>query len=53
MRVKICRKEAKESCYWLELSSPLRTQEEVKINLMCESTELMKIFAAIMRKADI
>jgi len=53
MRVKICRKEAKESCYWLELSSPLRTQEDVKIKLVCESTELMKIFAAIIHKLDV
>lgn len=53
MRVKICRKEAKESCYWLELSSPLKNNEDDKIKLVGESTEFMKIFAAIMRKADV
>lgn len=50
MRIKICRKEAKESTYWLEL---LMEQEELskeKIKLINESTELMKIFGAILEK---
>jgi four helix bundle protein len=52
MRVKICRKEAKESIYWLELSSPLKIKEDEKIKLVCECTELMKIFAAIIHKVN-
>jgi four helix bundle protein len=50
MRVKISKKEAKESHYWLKLSTPMKMYEHNKIELMCESEELMKIFAAIIRK---
>jgi four helix bundle protein len=53
MRVKICRKEAKETIYWLELSSVLSGKEEDKIKLVNECTELMKIFAAIIHKVKI
>jgi four helix bundle protein len=53
MRIKICRKEAKESAYWLKLSSPTKSNEETKLKLMCESEELMKIFSAIMRKVQV
>ena len=53
MRIKICRKEAKESAYWLKLSSPGKPHEITKIVLMCESEELMKIFSAIMRKVQV
>ena len=53
MRIKICRKEAKESAYWLRLSSPTKPHENTKIELMCESEELMKIFSAIMRKVQV
>lgn len=53
MRIKICRKEAKESTYWLKLSSPLKQYENIKSELMCESEELTKIFASIMRKVKI
>ena len=53
MRIKICRKEAKESAYWLKLSSPKKSHENVKIKLMCESEELMKIFSSIMRKVKV
>ena len=51
MRIKICRKEAKESCYWLRLiidTNPL-IQEEGRI-LLKEATELKKIFSAIIEK---
>jgi len=52
-RIKICRKEAKESSYWLSL---VDTSDSEKLNdermlLLKESTELMKIFSAIMRKS--
>jgi len=50
MRVKISKKEAKETKYWLNLSNPHKKYEHNKIELMCESEELMKIFATIIRK---
>lgn len=51
MRIKICRKEAKESRYWLKLISP----EAPKLHAECsrlsqEATELMNIFGAILQK---
>jgi four helix bundle protein len=51
LRIKICRKEAKESRYWLML---IETKEEGidkrRQSLIRESTELMKIFGAIVEK---
>ena len=48
MRIKICRKEAKESRYWLNL---LETPNEVLRNkFIQEATELMKIFGSILVK---
>ena len=52
MRIKICRKEAKESIYWLKLIDASETQKENKARLINEATELMKIFSAIMRKGE-
>jgi four helix bundle protein len=53
MRVKICRKEAKESGYWLKLleisNTPLRQEQEL---LLKECTELMKIFSSIVTKSQ-
>ncbi|MBI2626303.1 MAG: four helix bundle protein [Candidatus Nealsonbacteria bacterium] len=49
MRIKICRKEAKESRYWLLLIS--QTSEKERQELIQESTELMMIFSSIMRKS--
>jgi len=53
MRVKICRKEAKESRYWLELLHTGEKSElaEERRALAEEATELMKIFGAILRKS--
>lgn len=51
MRIKICRKEAKESCYWLKLVICDKELEEDRASLLQESTELMKIFGAIIVKA--
>jgi four helix bundle protein len=49
MRIKICRKEAKETRYWLSL---LRGRQLEKQNeLIREVTELMKIFGAILEKS--
>ena len=54
MRVKICRKEAKESRYWLRLidtgeESAAKTQRD---DLVQEATELTSIFGAILRKSE-
>ena len=51
MRVKICRKEVKESIYWLRLTEPSEEQERGKTELINEATELMKIFGAIIEKS--
>ncbi|MFH1427910.1 MAG: four helix bundle protein [Patescibacteria group bacterium] len=51
-RIKICRKEAKESRYWLILIdiNNLDDLNEEKNYLINEVTELMKIFGAILEK---
>lgn len=51
-RAKICRKESKESRYWLRLIDVAGDEEleEERSFLIQESTELMKIFGAIIRK---
>ena len=53
MRIRICRKEAKESGYWLKLVEPLSLdlRDEQKA-LLQESTELMKIFGSIVTKSQ-
>jgi len=51
MRVKISRKEAKETRFWLDLSQPALDQSQEKLFLVAESTELMKIFGAIIEKS--
>ena len=52
MRVKICRKEAKESRYWLKLTEVNGEDAETQRQLLIqEATELMKIFGAILEKA--
>ena len=51
MRIRICRKEAKESRYWLNLVAvDAESQEEKRQALLNESTELMKIFGSIVEK---
>ena len=51
-RIKICRKEAKESRYWLKLLVAANSSFEQEIEpLIQESTELMNIFGAIARKS--
>ncbi|MCD6094417.1 four helix bundle protein [bacterium] len=51
MRVKICRKETKESRLWLRLSEPRSENQEEKEELITEATELMKIFGSILEKS--
>ena len=50
MRVKICRKEAKETRYWLKLSEPEASDVALKDALIQETIELTKIFGAILNK---
>ena len=54
MRIRICRKEAKESCYWLRLidtgdDSAVKKRRDA---LVQEATELTNIFGAILRKSE-
>lgn len=52
LRIKICRKEAKESKYWLNLISTnnFTELEKQKENLIKEAGELTKIFGSIVEK---
>ena len=52
MRVKISRKESKESRYWLELVECQEVDRDERAALIQEATELMKIFGAIVQKAQ-
>jgi four helix bundle protein len=47
MRVKISKKETKESRYWLILTEPSNENQKEKEELIGEATELMKIFGSI------
>jgi four helix bundle protein len=53
MRIRICRKEAKETIYWLKL---LETNDDLleqkRVVYIKEGTELMKIFASILLKCE-
>jgi len=51
MKIKISRKEAKESGYWLELTESKEDQMMEKENLIKEATELTKIFGSIVEKS--
>ena len=51
MRIKISRKEAKESWYWFELTEPKEEQMMEKQILIKETTELTKIFGSIVEKS--
>jgi four helix bundle protein len=54
MRIKISRKEAKESRYWLRLLDTAENEsiEGSRASLIQEATELMNIFGAIVRKSE-
>jgi four helix bundle protein len=54
MRIKICRKEAKESAYWLRLineTNDLKNADDAK-SLIQEANELKKIFSSILTKSN-
>ena len=54
MRIKIARKEAKESMYWLHLiEANTPALEEKRTALRQEAKELMLILSAIMRKSSV
>jgi four helix bundle protein len=48
MRIKICKKEAKETIYWLDFL--IHENEATKEKLAIEANELMLIFGSILRK---
>jgi four helix bundle protein len=54
MRIKISRKEAKESRYWLRLldTGGNDSADKTRDALIQEATELMNIFGAIVRKSE-
>jgi four helix bundle protein len=50
-RIRICRKEAKETIYWLNLIIEANPDFKVRTQLLLqEAAELVKIFAAILQK---
>lgn len=51
MRIKICRKESKESRYWLRLVNCNQVALNEQQALIQEATELMKIFGSILVKS--
>jgi four helix bundle protein len=53
MRIKICKKEAKESRYWLKLIDVSGDDMKKERNyLLDESTQLMNIFGSILAKSQ-
>jgi four helix bundle protein len=54
MRIKICRKEAKESRYWLRLvdTDDNKELDNERKDLMQEAKELTNIFGSILLKSD-
>jgi four helix bundle protein len=52
MHIKICRKEAKETVYWLNLLDINHPDNQKKCELLInESTQFVKIFSAIIEKS--
>ncbi len=53
MRIKISRKEVKESSYWLKLlnTNDQKDLENFREQLINEATELLKIFSSILEKS--
>lgn len=52
LHIKICRKEAKESAYFLRLLYTHKPDEPERLRLVQEATELKKIFSAILSKSE-
>src|SRR6266480_3361029 len=52
MKIKTCRREAKESGYWLRLLDCDGELETSRAKLLAEARELTNIFGAIVRKSE-
>ena len=52
MKVKTCRREAKESGYWLRLLDCNGELDSARAKLVSEAMELTKIFGSIVRKSE-
>jgi four helix bundle protein len=52
MKIKICRREAKENGYWLRLIEADGKLQTEQARLLSEAGELTKIFGAIVRKSE-
>jgi four helix bundle protein len=52
MKIKTCRREAKESRYWLRLLDVDGDLEDQRQQLSAEAQELTNIFGAILRKCE-
>jgi four helix bundle protein len=52
MKIKICRREAKETCYWLRLLDVNGELKQERQRLSTEAKELMNIFGAILHKCE-
>ena len=52
IKIKICRREAKETCYWLRLLAVDGELEPERQRVSPEAKELMNIFGAILRKCE-
>lgn len=50
-RIKLCRKEAKESTFWIKLLKGKGDSEKERKALIQESIELTKIFGSILKKS--
>ena len=51
LRVRISKKEPKESRLWLRLTEPKPEEENEQARLIAEANELMRIFGSILEKA--
>jgi four helix bundle protein len=52
MRIRISRKESKESRMWLALTEPVPMEKKEQEELIQESKELMNIFGSMVRKKE-
>ncbi len=52
MKIRICRRESKESRYWLKLIDCAKEDEMERASLIDESTQLLKIFSSIAEKSS-
>jgi len=52
MRIRICRKESKETIYWLRLSEPSEQYEKEREFLLNDAMELIKIFGTILKNSE-